>query len=188
MAFLVAHGVGVVVSAARSRGAALPGPIDPIITGVATAIAGALLAGGAWSALRLATLEPFHRHGTVNLARMKGVEKGFEGISEVVGYVARNHQPGDLVYLYYSAEPGYLYYARQLGFRAPTITGTRSQGDFQAYAADLDALRGNARVWVVFSHTVLAERDFSVRHLESVGARLDYYRRPRADAYLFDLR
>ena len=150
-------------------------------------MAATLLAGNISHALRLTALEPLHRHGTVNLARLKGVEKGFEGASEVVGYVARNYRPPDTVYLYYSAAPAYAYYARQLGFEVPTITGVRSQADYSGYTADLDALRGRERVWLIFSHTVAAEEEFFLRQLERMGTRLDHYRRPRANAYLFDL-
>ena len=183
MAFLVAHGMEWLVRTALAWSAGLRSSV--IAAAIATAAM--LLAGDAWSALRLLKLEPLHRQGTVNLVRAKGALKSFEGVSEVARYVARNHEPGDVVYLYYSAEPGWAYYARQLGLRAQTITGVRSQGDYRGYASDLDALRGNARVWIVFSHTVDAEKQFFVRHLENRGQRLDHYRRPRADAYLFDL-
>jgi len=184
MAFLVAHGVCWPLAAGAASGAGLRTRILPA---GALALTAALLAGDASSAWRLAKLESLHRHGTVNLARPQGGKKGFEGVSEVVRYVARNYQPGDSVYLYYSAEPGYSYYARRLDFQVPTTTGVRAQGDYPSYAADLDALSGLTRVWVVFSHTVIAEKDFFVRHLDGLGRRLDYYHRPRADAYLFNL-
>jgi hypothetical protein len=184
MAFMVARGGWWLVSAGRARSPSRSAPLVPVL---ALALAATLLAGNISHALRLTALEPLHRHGTVNLARLKGVEKGFEGASEVVGYVARNYQPADTVYLYYSAAPAYAYYARQLGFEVPTITGVRSQADYSGYTADLDALRGNARVWLIFSHTVAAEEEFFLRQLERMGTRLDYYRRPRANAYLFDL-
>jgi hypothetical protein len=184
MAFLVAHGCEWLARLVAGPDAGLRSYSGPA---VAVALAATLLAGSASSALRLIALEPLHRHGTVNLVRHKGVEMGFEGVSEVVRYVARNHQPGDVLYLYYSAEPGYAYYARQLGFQVPTVVGVRSQADHAGYARDLAQLMGNKRVWVVFSHTVPAEKEFIVAYLGGVGERLDYYRRPRADAYLFDL-
>ena len=184
MAFLVAHGCAGLCHSAAALAAGARLPVGPV---VAVALAATLLAGSAGSALHLMALEPLHRHGSVNLVRPKGVDMAFEGVSEVVRYVARNHRPGDVIYLYYSAEPGYGYYARQLGFQVPRVAGVRSQSDYAGYAADLAQLMGNERVWLVFSHTVPAEREFIVDYLEGVGERLDYYRRPRADAYLFDL-
>lgn len=187
MAFLVAHGCGGLTDLVAAHSTALRLPARPAATIVSVALATTLLAGSAGSALRLLQLEPLHRHGTVNLVRLRGVDMGFEGVSEVVRYVARNHQAGDAIYLYYSAEPGYAYYARQLGFQVPTVTGVRSQADYRGYATDLAQLRGRERVWLVFSHTVPAEEEFIVTYLAGIGQRLDYYRRPRAAAYLFDL-
>ena len=63
--------------------------------------------------------------------------------------------------------------------------------DMACYASDLDLLRGNRRVWILFSHIWigdgLEEEDASIQHLDSVGTRLDRFSASGARAYLYDL-
>ena len=140
-----------------------------------------VFAGPAWNATRLVSMaQPLHRHGTANI-------RSFEGLRWVVPYIERHRQPGDIVYVYYFAEPQYRYYAHRFGLTAPAIFGVRSPEDPSGYLQDLEQLRGQKHVWVVFGHALPAEQRLMVQRLDEMGQRLDELQRPRAAAYLYDL-
>ena len=147
---------------------------------VLVAVLAVAFAGPVWNATRLVTMaQPLHRHGTANI-------RSFEGLRWVVSYIERHRQPGDIVYVYYFAEPQYRYYAHRFGLTAPAIFGVRSPDDPRGYLEDLEQLRGGKHVWVVFGHALPAEQRLIVQRLDEMGKRLDELQRPRATAYLYD--
>ena len=148
---------------------------------VLVAVLVVVFAGPAWNATRLVSMDqPLHRHGTANI-------RSFEGLRWVVPYIERHRQPDDIVYVYYFAEPQYRYYAHRFGLTAPAIFGVRSPEDPSGYVKDLEQLRGQKHVWVVFGHALPAEQGLMVQRLDEMGQRLDELQRPRATVYLYDL-
>ena len=124
--------------------------------------------------------QPLHANGTLNIL-------AFEGLRWVVPYIKRHQQTGDVVYVYHFADPQYRYYAHRFDLDAPYIIGVRSPKDHRGYVEDLQQLRGKKSVWVVFAHSLPAEKRLILKHLDKMGKRLDELKRPRADAYLYDL-
>lgn len=158
---------GVELLATRTRAA---GPL------LGLALAAALLAGPAAAAAR-------------HLASPRVNEE----IKPVLAHVRDRRQPGDVVYLYYGAQYPMRYYAPRFGFsEGDYVSGQISRRSPDRYLRDLDALGGNPRVWIVFSHATrkrgLDEEQFFLDHLDRMGRRLDEVRHPGASAYLYDLR
>jgi len=114
-----------------------------------------------------------------------------EEIRPVVAYVRSHERPGDLVYVFYGAEPAFDYYAERDSFPQNNVEiGTAEGNDPQIYESDLDRLRGR-RVWVVLSHTHgvgAQEAKYIGFYLGSLGPRLDSLSVAGAEAYLYDLR
>jgi hypothetical protein len=115
-----------------------------------------------------------------------------EEIKPVLAWVRDNRQPGDVVYLYYGAQYPMQYYATRYGFAPGDYTsGKISRRNPERYLRDLDALAGNPRVWIVFSHPTtkrgLDEERYFLDHLDRLGTRVDELRVDGASGYLYDL-
>jgi hypothetical protein len=114
-----------------------------------------------------------------------------EELRSVVQYVSERRQDGDRIYVYYGAEAALRYYGPRFGIMpAQYKVGVASRDDWQQYASDLDALSGQGRVWVIFSHVAAwngaDERLLFLYHLDTIGKRLDAYGAYGAEAYLYD--
>ncbi|MCS6994150.1 MAG: glycosyltransferase family 39 protein, partial [Anaerolineales bacterium] len=110
-----------------------------------------------------------------------------EHIRPAVSYLNANYREGDVVYVYYWAVPAFRYYADP---EIPYLAGQRPK-DLHILLKELDSLRGQARVWVLFSHvTDINDHDGLVAHLDTIGQRLDQVVEPLANVYLYlyDLR
>lgn len=114
-----------------------------------------------------------------------------EEMRPVVAYLGNHEKPGDLVYVFYGAEPAFDYYAERDSFPLNNVEiGTAAGNDPQKYESDLDRLRGR-RVWVVFSHihgVGAQESKYIEFYLGGLGPKLDSLSVAGADAYLYDLR
>ena len=115
-----------------------------------------------------------------------------EELRPVIEYLAQRRQNGDVFYLYYGAEYIFKYYQKKHGFAdGDYILGIKSRKYFNNYVADLERLRGNKRVWVVFSHNFSArgidEELFFLFNLDRMGTRVDAFKSIDAAAYLYDL-
>lgn len=115
-----------------------------------------------------------------------------EDIKLAILHIQANERPGDVWYIYHLARYQFWYYAeaykvQPTDFRIGVDCGT----DVACYAADLDKLRGQPRVWVLFSHIWigdgLQEEAWFLEHLDRLGVQLDSYRSTGARAYLYDL-
>lgn len=116
-----------------------------------------------------------------------------EEMRPVVSYVHKHFQPGDTLYLYYSAWPAFQYYAGRYTFeKAQLVRGISSRNDFSNYIKDLESLKGKDRAWIIFSHVVpvrgINEKAFFLSYLERIGKRKDSFEAPGAAVYLYDLR
>lgn len=121
-----------------------------------------------------------------------GVPFRHEELRPVVTYLEEHYRPGDVIYVYYGAEPAFRYYARRTALGDANVHyGVRSREDRERYLADLDRLRGKPRVWIVFSHVYGKEAESEERlflsYLDRRGVRRDEFRRTGAALFLYDL-
>jgi hypothetical protein len=126
-----------------------------------------------------------------------------EEIKPVISYVKKHWQDGDVLYLHFGSEPAFKYYAKKYGFSEDdyiigVYVGDKnniwalSLDDLKDYTNDLDKLRGNKRVWILFSHALplrngINEVKFILYYLNSIGKRLDFFKATDSVVYLYDL-
>lgn len=120
-------------------------------------------------------------------------------IKPVLSYIKTNQQPGDILYIYQRGKYQFMYYAEKFGYqKGDYIIGVEdldkydgkklSEAEWQRYKNDLDKLRGNKRVWLLFSHaTVASENKKITSYLDSIGKQIDFFQNPGGFVYLYDL-
>lgn len=109
----------------------------------------------------------------------------------VLEYVVARRRPDDAIYVHHNATFTCEYYlhGRDIGF----IRGTRCRDDSRGYVEEIEARRGNPRVWFIFTRgwpaftPVRNERRFFVNNLSRIGRMIDCYRTRGGAAYLYDL-
>jgi hypothetical protein len=127
-------------------------------------------------------------HPTLSAGSHLLTPRTFEEIQPVMRYLKEHRRDGDLLYLYYGASLAFPYYAEDYGFRrGEYVIGVASRDNWKRYGDDLDGLRGNKRVWVLFSHVHKDEERLFLGHLQGIGIRLDSFAAPGAAVYLYDL-
>jgi hypothetical protein len=88
-------------------------------------------------------------------------------------------------------QPAFEFYAPAYGFDPKyVIDGIMSRNDPQKYLADVDQLKGKARVWFVFTHNFVGavnEQNYMFYHLKKIGVKCAEYSPPGATVYLFNL-
>jgi uncharacterized membrane protein len=119
--------------------------------------------------------------------------RGLEEIRPVLEYMEKHRAKADILYCYYGAEPALKYYSLRGTIQPlPTIIGIESRQDWTMYRKDLDQLRGDLRVWVVFSHVYrdagVDEERLFLNYLDEVGKKGDAFQAMGASVYLYDLR
>ncbi|HAX80594.1 MAG TPA: hypothetical protein DCY88_33350 [Cyanobacteria bacterium UBA11372] len=120
-------------------------------------------------------------------------------IKPVITYIKTNQKPGDILYIYQRGKYQFMYYAEKFGYqKGDYIIGIDdldkydgkklSEAEWQRYKTDLDKLRGNKRVWLLFSHaTVASENKKITSYLQTIGKQIDFFEQPGAFVYLYDL-
>jgi hypothetical protein len=73
------------------------------------------------------------------------------------------------------------------------VVGRPATGGYAGYTRDIDALRGQARVWLLYTHATNPSETWFLRHqvrrrLDRLGQRLDSFSATGAILYLYDLR
>lgn len=112
-----------------------------------------------------------------------------EEIRPVMSYLSERHQAGDSVYLHHSAWPAFSYYAERYGFQEDEYRrGRPADPNWRAYRQDVLNLRGQGRVWVLFSHTPQEEVRFFLDLLDRIGMRLESVQHHGSGVFLYDLR
>lgn len=119
------------------------------------------------------------------------------GIRPVIQYVQSKRMPGDLVYVFHSAETGFKYYSPLYGLDQGQIiiglNATQKKIALQGFLDDVNELKGNRRVWFVFSDITDCggctgdKQAFYVNYLDQFGTQLDRFSAQNANAYLYDL-
>jgi hypothetical protein len=107
-------------------------------------------------------------------------------IKPMLRYLQDHRQAGDIVYVYTSAWPAFVFYAQDHGLLAQgnVIRGCAG-GDWSNYVNDLERLRGRGRVWVLLCHHGNVERLFRCE-LARLGKRLETRESPGAAVNLYD--
>jgi len=118
-------------------------------------------------------------------------------IRPAVEYVGENRTPEDIIYVYYGAAPSFLYYAPSHDLVSGNIIiipeEPRKKVALKNFLADVDGLKGNGRVWFIFSDIVDCAgcegdpRQFFVDYLDEFGVMLDRVEATGSGAYLYDL-
>ena len=112
-----------------------------------------------------------------------------EEIRPVLNYVKQNFQKGDGLYLYHSSWRPFKYYANRYGLEdVELLRGVYSRKNWQDYVNDLKSLRGNERMWILFSHvhkgSGVDEERFFLHVLDGMGRQVDSFTRKGASVYL----
>ncbi len=122
-----------------------------------------------------------------------------EEIKQVINYVKSNQQPEDILYIYQRGHYQFLYYAEKYGYQPDDyIIGVDdldkydgrklSPAEEERYKQDLNKLRGNKRVWLIFSHShVSSENKMIKSYLDKIGQKVDLFETVGAFVYLYDL-
>lgn len=114
-----------------------------------------------------------------------------EELRTVLEYVDENWQNGDVIYVYYASLNAFRYYHDRYGFPVEYVEGIESRSDWTNYYQDLQRLRGNKRVWLVFSHIAthygVDEERLFVSYLDLLGTQLDAFKASGSAGYLYDM-
>ena len=122
-----------------------------------------------------------------------------EEIKLVISYVKAHQQPEDILYIYQRGEHQFQYYATKYGYKdGDYIAGVDdldkydgkkvTASELERYRSDLDKLRGNKRVWLIFSHSYLWKENKMIQsYLDSIGKQIDFFEAPGSFVYLYDL-
>lgn len=114
-----------------------------------------------------------------------------EHIRPALAYLNANHKPGDSLYVYNWALPAFRYYANP---GMDYVAGGLHINNPQALLTELDPLRGQPRVWFLFSHVYESgeynEKDWMLAYLDQFGERKRQFIEPGTSVYLYlyDLR
>ena len=115
-----------------------------------------------------------------------------EEVRPVMTYLSQHFRKGDRLYLYHSSRQAFEYYAKRFGLEEVKYQlGVVSKKNWDKYIDDLRALRGNDRVWILFSHvhkkSGVDEEKFFLFVLNSMGTQVESFKRTGASVYLYEL-
>ena len=116
-----------------------------------------------------------------------------EEVRPALAYIHAHMQPGDLLYVYYGAQYAFEYYQEDNKYAIQQYQiGTSARDNWNAYVDELNRLRGNQRVWFLFSHVRrkegVDEEKFFLYQLDQIGPRLDTFTVTGASVYLYNLK
>lgn len=122
-----------------------------------------------------------------------------EEIKPTISYVKQHQKLGDILYIFQRGEYQFKYYAAKYGYAEGSYRigvddledGEKvSPEEWQRYQQDFDGLRGNSRVWMLFSHTdgAAEETTMVLSYLDRIGKKIDSFECPGAFVYLYDFR
>ncbi len=120
-----------------------------------------------------------------------------EDIKPVMVYVQENRTQNDIVYVYHAARPAFNYYAPFYGLTTGQIVAGNDtiapRRALQQFMDDVNALRGNSRVWFIFSHVVDCGgckgdmEAFYTQYIDQFGTAIVTFKASNADVYLYNL-
>ena len=147
-------------------------------------------------------------------ARHPAHPRAIEEIKPVMAYVRDHKLPSHHVFLHYSSQYAFKYYAPRYGFSAllkdqprlarddganetenfepalrprppELVIGSSSPDSRRALGRDVDSIRGNGRTWVFFSHVRESVVASYLNHLDRIGRRIDCFKAKGASACLY---
>ena len=114
-----------------------------------------------------------------------------EELRTTLNYVDKNWQKEDVIYIYYASFNAFLYYQNRYDFKEQYVRGIEARSDWSRYYEDIHKLKGNKRVWFVFSHIATSygvdEQMLFESYLNLLGEKIDSFQAPGSAAYLYDL-
>ena len=117
--------------------------------------------------------------------------KYYEHIRPAMGFLQASWRPGDAMYVSNGAVPAFEYYAPLYGLSQVRYISNPRQ-DYQDpsnFARQLEALRGQRRVWILLSHVYekrgFNEKDFILEDLSRIGEKKREFRLPGSSVYLY---
>ncbi len=115
-----------------------------------------------------------------------------EELRSVLEYLLKNRKEQDKIYVYYGAVNAFRYYQTRFSdFHEDYILGIESRNDWTGYYRDLEKLKGNRRVWFIFSHIATHlggnEEKIFLSYLNLIGKQVASFTTSGASAYLYDL-
>jgi len=116
-----------------------------------------------------------------------------EELRPVLQYLKVHKKKGDVICLYYASVNAFRYYSARDNFSVgESMIINESQDAWHNYYRDLARLKGNERVWILFSHIItwrgVDEERLFLSYLNLLGTQLDAYKAPGASAYLYNLK
>jgi hypothetical protein len=119
--------------------------------------------------------------------------KYYEHIRPALAYLQEKVREGDVLYVTYGATPAFRFYAPGYGYGLDTMRvefGEREGYENpQVILQQLDALKGQRRVWVLMSHVYeqadFNEQEFILEHLDQTGRQVREVRRSDTSVYLY---
>ena len=93
-----------------------------------------------------------------------------EHIRPALERLRSQRRPGDILYVYYGAHLGYLFYEPVFDLSAlDHVFGQCAREDPRGYLRQLDDFRGRPRVWVLVAHDLYDERSLIFDYLDRIG-------------------
>lgn len=117
-----------------------------------------------------------------------------EEIKPVISYIKEHKQSDDVLYLFLPSRIAYKYYSKRLNVKFNNYTiGLKPKKNWADHINQLNKLRGNKRIWILFSHASLyissgsVNEKFILNHLDSMGERIESFKTDDASVYLYNL-
>lgn len=117
--------------------------------------------------------------------------KYYEHIRPSIENLQSSWKDGDTLYVTNGAVPAYEYYAPMYGLEEIVYRSNQRQdyADRQKITEQLNALKGQSRVWILMSHVYekdgFNEQDFILEYLRQPGTRTREFRVPGTSVYLY---
>ncbi|NEP75317.1 MULTISPECIES: glycosyltransferase family 39 protein [unclassified Okeania] len=114
-----------------------------------------------------------------------------ENIRPVIEYIVDKSKSNDKVYVFYRTKYQFGYYQPRFQ-NLKNLETIRGVGGKNGFVQDIENLRGNSRVWFLFSYTLersLKEKEFTLDYIQSLecSLELDRLEKKGASTYLYDL-
>jgi len=120
-----------------------------------------------------------------------------EEIRPAIEHYIKNRKAGDILYVYYAAQPAFKYYLPNYNILSKEYTiGPFSRDNWDGYVEHIKKIKGKSRVWFLFSHVyphpsrgliVYNEEAYIREYLEKEAKRLDYLPKYGAAIYLYKM-
>lgn len=128
-----------------------------------------------------------------NFVKMATHPFRLEEVRPLLDELQKGVKPGDKIYVYYGAVEAFKFYYKTKYYRMidkkNIIWGDNHRDDINKYGMDLEKiLKGNMRIWIVFSHHWESERDYIIDYLNHKGHLIMNISNIGTEAFLFKIK